>query len=92
MTSSPHGIGSSASPSPTYRPVAQDVQFTATMLRILLVDGRELLIPLAQLPFLANASAAERQQWELTYDREGIHWTALDEWLSIAKLLGMAED
>ena len=37
-----------------------------------------------------RADAAERQNWELLGDGEGIHWPAVDEDLSVAGLLAGA--
>ena len=38
-------------------------------------------------PRLAAASRAQRENWELLGDGEGIHWPDLDEDISVAGLL-----
>jgi hypothetical protein len=50
-----------------------------------LSDGRTLAVPLAWFPRLLAASPEQRQQVELT--RQGLHWDALDEDISVAGLL-----
>ena len=66
---------------------AQAVAFTDDELRVELVDGRTLTVPLAWYPRLAHASPAERDQWRLIGRGEGIHWPALDEDISVENLL-----
>ncbi len=89
MSSLPSGTSFIA---PDYRPVATNVEVTTTALKIDLVDGRELMVPFSHWPFLANASDAARCQWEFTFSHDGIYWPILDEYLSIAGLLGLPSD
>ena len=53
-----------------------------------LEDGRELVVPLALYPRLAEATAAQRAKWQLVGRGVGIHWPEIDEDLSIAGMLG----
>ncbi len=71
---------------------AKSVRFTAERMQVELQDGRELSVPLAWFPRLQNASAHERDQWRLIGDGEGIHWEALDEDVSVPRLLGLPCD
>ena len=68
-------------------PLAVDVQFSGFAFRVVLNDGRELMVPLAWFPRLLNGSPEQRAQWELIGGGEGIHWPDLDEDISVAGLL-----
>ena len=50
-------------------------------------DGRALSIPLAWYPRLLHGTPAERANFELIGDGEGIHWPELDEDISVEGLL-----
>ncbi|HVT60812.1 MAG TPA: DUF2442 domain-containing protein [Thermoanaerobaculia bacterium] len=67
---------------------ALDVQVTQDELVVSLTDGRKIAVPLAWFPRLLHASAAQRNQWELLGEGVGIHWSEIDEDLSVAGLLG----
>ena len=68
-------------------PLAQNVKCTDDSLVVELVDGRIITIPVSWFPTLSNASKAQRDNWELLGDGEGIHWPDVDEDLSVAGLL-----
>jgi hypothetical protein len=68
-------------------PLALDVSVTEDYLRVRLVDGREIAVPLAWFPRLADATPEERNNWRLIGQGIGIHWPLIDEDLSIAGLL-----
>lgn len=61
------------------------VRFDEHTMWVDLSDGRTLGVPLAWFPRLLNASAAERQKFEMS--RIGLHWEDLDEDISVAGLL-----
>ena len=65
----------------------KDVRFTDDDLVVSLADGRTLTVPLVWYPRLLDASAEERNDWELIGDGEGIHWPQIDEDLSGTGLL-----
>jgi hypothetical protein len=65
------------------RPVS--VAFTTDELVVSLADGRKIATPLAWYPRLRNASAAQRNHYELM--AVGIHWPELDEDLGVAGML-----
>jgi hypothetical protein len=65
------------------RPVS--VAFTTDELVVSLADGRKIATPLAWYPRLRNASAAQRNHYELM--AMGIHWPELDEDLGVAGML-----
>jgi hypothetical protein len=63
------------------------VQFTASELVVGLTDGRTISVPLVWFPRLLAASEAQRAHWELLGNGEGIHWSEIDEDLSVEGLL-----
>ena len=66
---------------------AQNVVVTDEALTVDLTDGRTLAVPLAWYPRLLYGTSAERNNWQLIGDGEGIHWPELDEDLSVEGLL-----
>lgn len=52
-----------------------------------LMDGRLIGVPLAWYPRLANATAEQRNHWEIAGAGYGIHWPDIDEDLSTEGLL-----
>src|SRR6266513_1143787 len=66
---------------------ARGVRVTSDAVVVDLVDGRTISTPLAWYPRLVHGSAAERANFELIGNGEGIHWPDLDEDLSIEGML-----
>jgi len=66
---------------------ALDVAVTDDELTVTLADGRRITVPIVWFPRLLDATPAERAEWELLGDGEGIHWPRVDEDLSVAGLL-----
>jgi hypothetical protein len=64
-----------------------DVRCDDNSLIVDLVDGRTISVPLAWYPRLANATPAERSNWEVAGGGYGIHWPEIDEDLSTEGLL-----
>jgi hypothetical protein len=64
-----------------------DVHCTDDALTVDLMDGRTITVPLAWYPRLANGSATQRANWQVSAGGLGIHWPDLDEDLSTAGLL-----
>jgi hypothetical protein len=64
---------------------AKSVRFDEDSMWVELSDGRTLGVPLAWFPRLRKANAKDLQQYELS--PHGIHWSALDEDVSIAGLI-----
>lgn len=67
--------------------LATDVQFDEHMMHVLLVDGRQISVPIEWFPTLRNASEKQRKRWRLIGGGVGIHWPELDEDLSVSALL-----
>ena len=66
---------------------AQSVSISEDTLTVQLVDGRTIQVPLAWYPRLWYGTPAEREQFELLGDGAYIHWTQLDEDLSVTGIL-----
>jgi hypothetical protein len=66
---------------------ATSVRVTEDALVIDLSDGRSVSAPLAWYPRLMHGSPAERSNWRLIGDGEGIHWPDLDEDISVEGVL-----
>lgn len=56
-------------------------------LRVDLLDGRSIIVPLAWYPRLLHATPSQRSNWELAGGGYGIHWPEIDEDLSVDGLL-----
>jgi hypothetical protein len=72
-------------PAVTARALA--VHVTDVTLSVDLSDGRSIAVPLAWYPRLANADSAERSNWRLIAEGDGVHWPDLDEDVSVSSLL-----
>ena len=66
---------------------ALDVKLTDDALSVDLADGRTVVVPLAWYPRLLHGTKQERKHWRLIGGGAGIHWTALDEDISVEGLL-----
>ncbi len=69
-----------------------DVFFDSDMMRIRLLDGRELSIPIMWFPKLSCARPEQREKWRLIGRGIGIHWEELDEDISVESLLKLNLD
>ena len=72
-----------------FEPLAVEVAFTDTMLRVILADGREVSSPLGRSPRLLNATPEQRRNWRLIGGGIGIHWESVDEDISVESLLAV---
>lgn len=64
-----------------------DVQFTEDALRVTLMDGRTISVPLAWYPRLLNATKKQRKNWRISAAGYGVCWPDMDEDLSTEGLL-----
>ncbi len=69
-------------------PEAMKVKVTDDSLTAELSDGRTVSVPVSLCPRLILATSEERHNWRLIGAGEGIHWTDLDEDISVEMLLG----
>jgi hypothetical protein len=60
-------------------PRAVAVMIDDCTLSIELSDGRTISAPLVWFPRLLHAQPAERQDWRLVGEGEGVHWPPIDE-------------
>ncbi len=65
----------------------KDVVVGDEVLRVVLMDGRTIEVPLRWYPRLWNATAEQRRHWEVCGGGYGIHWPDVDEDLSTEGLL-----
>lgn len=72
-----------------FGPLAVDMAFTDTMLRVILADWREVSAPVAWFTRLLNATAEQRRNWRLIGGGIGIHWESIDEDISVESLLSV---
>lgn len=63
------------------------VEITDDTLIVSLMDGRAISVPLAWYPRLLNATAEQRQNWEIAGGGYGLHWPEIDEDLNTEGLL-----
>jgi Protein of unknown function (DUF2442) len=68
----------------------KDVRIDDDTLWVSLSDGRTIAAPLAWFPRLLEATPQQRGQVELS--KNGLHWDALDEDISVAGLLAGQAD
>ena len=64
-----------------------DVQITDDELKVRLMDGRTIGVPLAWYPRLLHATPEQRSNWSIAGAGYGIHWDDIDEDLSTEGLL-----
>ncbi len=68
-------------------PIGVEARIDDVSLYVRLSDGRELTVPLAWFPRLAEGSLEARRNWRWIGGGVGIHWPDLDEDVSIRGLL-----
>jgi hypothetical protein len=66
---------------------ARSVRISDTALTVDLADGRTISAPLEWYPRLHRATAAERANWRLIGEGDGIHWPDVDEDISTIMLI-----
>jgi len=65
----------------------RDVRITNDEIIAHLVDGRTISVPLIWSWRLLDATEAQRQDFEVLGDGQGIHWPSIDEDISIEGML-----
>ena len=68
-------------------PRAVDLQVTRDTIRVWLLDGRTVTVPLDWYPRLCHGTDEERNNWEAPGDGTAIHWPDLDEDVSVGGLI-----
>lgn len=75
------------SPTDARKPCAAQVDVSDSVLRVELVDGRTITVPIDWYPRLAAATPNERANWRLIGRGEGLRWADVDEDISVDSLL-----
>ena len=78
-------MSSSTTETPVVR--AETVTISGDAITAELSDGRSISAPLAWYPRLLHGTLKERSDWRLVGQGVGIHWSALDEDISVQNLL-----
>lgn len=65
----------------------KDVSVTDDLITFRLVDGRVISVPLAWSWRLSDAAPAQRNHFEIIGDGQGVHWTDVDEDISVEGML-----
>lgn len=68
-------------------PRALGIEITENEIIAHLVDGRTISVPLAWSWRLSEATAEQRQNFEIIGDGQGIHWPDIDEDISVEGML-----
>lgn len=68
-------------------PRAIEVLFAEDSFRVILADGREVVIPIEWFPRLLKATPEQKKNWRFIGGGIGIHWEDVDEDISINSLL-----
>ena len=66
---------------------AKNVDISEDSLKVSLMDGRTITVPLTWYPRLLNATPAQLNNWEICGGGYGIHWPEIDEDLSTEGML-----
>jgi len=67
--------------------LATSVQFDDDMMHVSLADGRVVGVPIIWFPRLHEATLEQRLQYEIGSGGVSLHWSEIDEDLSVANLL-----
>ncbi len=70
-------------------PLATGVAFHDDLLEFTLADGRVVGAPMEWFPRLRDASAQQLGNWRLIGGGVGVHWSDLDEDISVKSLLAV---
>ena len=66
----------------------KEVNATSSKLQVILVDGREITVPLEWYPRLQKATPKQRANYRLIGNGTGVHWPDVDEDLDLEGILG----
>jgi Protein of unknown function (DUF2442) len=69
---------------------AENVRFTGNLIRVALDDGREISLPLNEVPWLkwlAKAAPKQRANWTIEPGGFAIYWPDLDDGIEVCHLL-----
>lgn len=72
---------------PTFEILATGVRIEADLFVVVLNDGREVGVPYSWFWRLDEATPAQRGNWRLIGEGDGIHWEEIDEDISVRGIL-----
>lgn len=81
-------------PRKAFRPttaLAKSVKFKDELMEIHLTDGRIIGVPIIWFPLLHEATAEQREHYEIGGGGTSLHWEEIDEDISVAGLLAGGE-
>ena len=79
---------------PAFRPttaLAESLKFRDELMEVYLTDGRIISVPILWFPLLQEATAEQREHYEIGGGGVSLHWPEIDEDLSVAGLLAGAD-
>ena len=71
--------------------LAKTVKFKDDLMEVHLTDGRIISVPIIWFPLLHEASAEQREHYEIGGGGTSLHWEEIDEDISVAGLLAGAD-
>jgi hypothetical protein len=71
--------------------LAKSISFDEEMMHVSLTDGRIVSAPIIWFPLLRAATPEQRTKYEIGGGGTSLHWTELDEDLSVAGLMAGAD-
>jgi hypothetical protein len=71
--------------------LAKAVKFEDDMMQVFLTDGRIVSAPIIWFPLLHEATPEQRKHYEIGGGGVSLHWSDIDEDLSVANLLAGAD-
>jgi hypothetical protein len=81
-------------PRKAFRPttaLAKSVKFKDELMEVHLTDGRIISVPVIWFPILHEATAEQREHFEIGGGGMSLHWEEIDEDISVAGLLAGGE-
>ena len=71
--------------------LAKTVKFKDEVMEVHLTDGRIISVPIIWFPLLHEATAEQREHYEIGGGGASLHWEEIDEDISVAGLLAGGE-
>jgi hypothetical protein len=71
--------------------LAKTLKFKDEMMEVHLTDGRIISVPIIWFPLLHEATAEQREHYEIGGGGASLHWEEIDEDISVAGLLAGGE-
>jgi hypothetical protein len=71
--------------------LVKSVEFEDGMMRVALIDGRIVCVPLTWFPLLRDATPEQRARYEIGGGGISLHWPDIDEDISVAGLMAGAD-